>query len=120
MAALTSSPFHASIAQAHATPNETGRQSAKLMQHGTMQLRYYAPRGADVQTPHTQDEIYVVWKGDGWFVNGETRTRFAPGDALFVPAGVIHRFEEFSDDLQVWVVFYGPCRGESSATPNVG
>jgi quercetin dioxygenase-like cupin family protein len=48
----------------------------------------------------------------GWFVNGGVRHRFAPGDFLFVPAGVEHRFEEFSDDLAVWVLFYGPEGGE--------
>jgi mannose-6-phosphate isomerase-like protein (cupin superfamily) len=26
---------------------------------------------------------------------------------MFVPAGVEHRFESFSDDLAVWVVFVG-------------
>ena len=36
----------------------------------------------------------------------------APGDFLFVPAGVEHRFEGFTDDLAVWVVFYGPDGGE--------
>ncbi|MDQ3378133.1 MAG: cupin domain-containing protein, partial [Actinomycetota bacterium] len=35
-----------------------------------------------------------------------------PGDALFVPAGVEHRFENFTDDLVAWVVFYGPEGGE--------
>jgi hypothetical protein len=29
-----------------------------------------------------------------------------------VPAGVVHRFEEFTEDLVVWVVFYGPEGGE--------
>jgi hypothetical protein len=32
-----------------------------------------------------------------------------------VPAGVVHRFEDFSDDLAVWVVFYGPEGGEIPA-----
>ena len=41
------------------------------------------------------------------------RARFAPGDVLFVPAGVPHRFEDFSDDLVVWVMFYGPEGGEA-------
>jgi hypothetical protein len=31
---------------------------------------------------------------------------------LFVPAGVEHRFEDFSDDFAVWVVFWGPDGGE--------
>jgi hypothetical protein len=29
-----------------------------------------------------------------------------------VPAGVEHRFEEFTEDLAVWVIFYGPEGGE--------
>jgi mannose-6-phosphate isomerase-like protein (cupin superfamily) len=37
---------------------------------------------------------------------------FAVGDALFVAAGVEHRFENFSDDLAAWVAFYGPEGGE--------
>ena len=30
-----------------------------------------------------------------------------------MPAGVTHRFEEFTDDLAVWVFFYGPEGGEA-------
>ena len=32
---------------------------------------------------------------------------------LFAAAGATHRFENFSDDLTVWVLFYGPEGGES-------
>ena len=62
---------------------------------------------------HTKDEIYVIASGAGWFVNGDARHRFAPHDVLFVPAGIVHRFEEFTDDFQAWVFFYGPEGGES-------
>jgi mannose-6-phosphate isomerase-like protein (cupin superfamily) len=61
----------------------------------------------DDQTPHRRDEVYVLVRGEGEFVNGLIRHRFGPGDILFVPAGVEHRFEGFTDDLAVWVVFYG-------------
>ena len=54
----------------------------------------------------------VMGHGGGEFVNGPERHPFGPGDALFVPAGVEHRFEDFTDDLVVWVVFYGPEDGE--------
>lgn len=54
----------------------------------------------------------MVVSGHGWFVREDARVPFAPGDALFVKAGVAHRFEQFSDDLGVWVIFYGPDDGE--------
>ena len=66
------------------------------------------PRGTDPQKPHTRDEVYVVVTGRGDFFNGDARERFEPGDVLFVPAHVEHRFESFSGDLVVWVMFYGP------------
>ena len=49
------------------------------------------------------------------FRNGPERHRFGPGDVLFVPSGVEHRFEEFNDELVVWVFFYGPEGGETPA-----
>ena len=36
------------------------------------------------------------------------------GQVLFVPAGIEHRFEDFSDDFSTWVIFYGPAGGESN------
>ena len=78
-----------------------------------MSVELYAPQGHDAQTPHGQDELYVVISGSGTFVNGAARHPFGPGDVLFVPAGVEHRFEDFTDDLAMWVVFYGPEGGEA-------
>ncbi len=92
-----------------------GVRSVAAFRHGTMLAKLYAPRGHDPQKPHDQDEVYVVAAGRGVFVCGEARFSFGPGDFLFVPAGVVHRFEEFSDDLVLWVVFYGPPGGEKSA-----
>jgi mannose-6-phosphate isomerase-like protein (cupin superfamily) len=94
-------------------PGLRGERFVELFRHGTLSVELYAPRGRDPQTPHTRDEVYVVAQGSGLFRNGEARHSFGPGDVLFVPAGVVHRFEEFSDDLVVWVVFYGPEGGET-------
>ncbi len=93
-------------------PGPGGERFAQVMGHGTMEVEVYAPRGRDPQGPHTRDELYFVVSGSGEFVNGQERHPFGPGDALFVPAGVGHRFEDFTDDLVVWVVFYGPEGGE--------
>jgi mannose-6-phosphate isomerase-like protein (cupin superfamily) len=93
-------------------PGPEGERFVELFRHGTLSIELYAPRGNDPQSPHTLDEVYVVVQGSGKFLNGPERHPFGPGDLLFVPAGVPHRFEEFTDDLMVWVVFYGPEGGE--------
>jgi mannose-6-phosphate isomerase-like protein (cupin superfamily) len=94
-------------------PGPKGERSTLVFEHGTLRVKLYAPRGTDPQQPHTQDELYVVVSGSGWFIHGETRERFGPNDVLFAPAGLAHRFEDFTDDLFVWVFFYGPEGGES-------
>ena len=83
-----------------------------LLEHGSLELGYYKPDRIDPQQPHSQDEIYIVQSGTGTFVLNNERQPFEPGEALFVPAGVAHRFEDFSDDFAAWVVFYGPQGGE--------
>ncbi len=96
-------------------PGPGGERFARVLGHGSMDVEVYAPRGSDPQTPHTRDELYVVVRGSGSFVSGLERHAFGPGDVLFVPAGVEHRFEDFTEDLVVWVVFYGPEDGEKEA-----
>ena len=84
----------------------------EVFSHGSMSLVLFAPRGTDYQSTHKQDELYVVLKGTGVLVVGEKRVNFSEGDALFVPAGVHHHFEEFTSDLTTWAVFWGPAGGE--------
>ncbi|MDA0679795.1 MAG: cupin domain-containing protein [Proteobacteria bacterium] len=83
-----------------------------LLEHGTLELGYYKPDKIDPQQPHTRDEIYVIQSGSGFFVLDGDRHPFETGEALFVPAGMVHRFEDFTDDFAAWVVFYGPDGGE--------
>jgi mannose-6-phosphate isomerase-like protein (cupin superfamily) len=105
--------FQIDIASAvTALPKAPAEQYVIVYRHGTFEAGLYAPRGVDDQTPHTRDEAYVVVKGSGHFVCGDARHPFAPGELLFVPAGMTHRFEDFTDDLTVWVIFYGPQGGE--------
>ena len=56
---------------------------------------------------------YVVVRGRGVLFHDGKRDEFGPGDLMFVAAGTEHRFEDFSDDLTVWVVFFGPEGGEA-------
>jgi mannose-6-phosphate isomerase-like protein (cupin superfamily) len=102
-----------SRAAAEATPLEGGRLSALMLRHGTLELRWYAPKDTDPQTPHDRDEVYVVVSGSGVFIRGEETLTFSPGDALFVAAHETHRFLSFTPDFATWVMFYGPVGGET-------
>lgn len=85
---------------------------AEAFRHGSMVVELYAPRGRDLQAPHSRDELYFIVRGSGDFIRGDSRHRFGPGDTFFVPAGLEHRFENFTGDFSTWVVFYGPEGGE--------
>jgi len=90
-----------------------GERYAAGFRHGTMSLGYYAPSGSDPQQPHQQDEIYIVQSGTSGFILGDEALSLSAGDAVFVPAGAVHRFIDFSADFGAWVVFWGPEGGES-------
>jgi len=91
---------------------KTSADFVTLFQQGTLEVEIYRPVGVDDQQPHAKDELYVVIAGTGTFVHGDERSSFGPGDALFVRAGIVHRFEDFSADFSTWVFFYGPAGGE--------
>src|SRR6476620_4230521 len=95
-------------------PGPNGELCATVFQHGSLSVEIYAPNGIDPQKPHTRDEVYFVATGSGDYVCGDSRQSFGPTDLLFAAAGVVHRFENFSNDLTVWVLFYGPEGGEDN------
>jgi mannose-6-phosphate isomerase-like protein (cupin superfamily) len=96
-------------------PPPTGNLAVPIFSHGSLVVELYAPVGQDPQKPHTRDEVYFVTSGKGLFFDGATRHAVEAGSFLFVPAGQLHRFEDFSSDFAVWVVFYGAEGGETEA-----
>jgi mannose-6-phosphate isomerase-like protein (cupin superfamily) len=61
--------------------------------------------GVDGQTPHTEDEIYVVTAGRATIESGGERAAVGPGSVIFVPALEVHRFTDITEDLALVVVF---------------
>jgi mannose-6-phosphate isomerase-like protein (cupin superfamily) len=92
-----------------------GKRFASVAEHGTLRLLCSRPIAPNEQSPHEQDELYFVVQGSGILFHEGKRSPFAAGDAMFIAAGTEHRFEDFTDDLTVWVVFYGRKGGESGA-----
>ena len=92
-----------------------GNLAVPIFSHGTLEVEMYQPEGQDLQEPHLRDEVYLVARGTGIFFDGAGRHSVEPGSFLFVAAGQPHRFEEFSSDFAVWVLFYGSDGGETDA-----
>lgn len=97
------------LAEARARiPGPAGEHAVSLLQRGTLNVKLSLPVRPNVQTPHEQDEVYVIIRGRGVLVHDGERDPFETGDLLFIAAGADHRFEDFSEDLAVWVVFSRP------------
>jgi len=62
----------------------------------------------DTQSPHQQDEVYVVVGGAAVLDIAGERSAVAAGSVAYVPALVPHCFVEITDDLRVVVVFAPP------------
>jgi mannose-6-phosphate isomerase-like protein (cupin superfamily) len=61
--------------------------------------------GTDTQTPHTEDEIYVVTAGRATIEADSGSAEVGPGSVVYVPAGEGHRFVDVTANFAVLVVF---------------
>jgi mannose-6-phosphate isomerase-like protein (cupin superfamily) len=77
---------------------------------------YVVPAGTpDPQQPSAEDELYVVVGGRGALWTGDGSQPVGPGSVVHVPAGLLHRFTDITEDLHTLVVFAPP---ESSPSPD--
>jgi len=94
------------------TPPDSGEHNSWIPQFASDDLSlgtYSIPAGGlDDQTPHTEDEIYMVRSGRATLVTTSGIVDVGPGSVVFVPAGEPHRFTEVSEDLALVVVFAPP------------
>ena len=50
-------PALITLEAARKAPLPPGRRSPEMLRHGSLEVRFYAPRGSDPQTPHDRDEV---------------------------------------------------------------
>lgn len=62
----------------------------------------------DGQSPHTEDEVYVVLRGRATIRVASEQRPVGAGSVVFVTAGVDHRFVDIVEDLAVIVLFAPP------------
>ncbi len=84
--------YHASIDEAIKLLGKENAPFVQVMKDGNMKVEYFAPKHLDRQSPHSQDELYIIIAGETeFFRDGET-LKCCKGDVIFVPAKIEHRF----------------------------
>jgi mannose-6-phosphate isomerase-like protein (cupin superfamily) len=74
---------------------------------------YVLPAGStDRQSPHKQDELYYVIRGNARMKAGSEDQPIVSGSLIFVAAGVEHRFYDIAEELTV-LVFFAPAENEN-------
>ena len=107
----------AGVFAATGSPVYTTHMASSQLSVGT----YSIPRGGvDDQSPHAEDEIYVVTSGQAGFEGPWGRVSVGPGAVLFVPAGEAHRFVDVTEDLALLVIFAPPYSGEDLSSGCLG
>jgi mannose-6-phosphate isomerase-like protein (cupin superfamily) len=77
---------------------------SEVFKHGSLTAGIYAPHESDEAETHSDDKIYVVLNGSGFFNVAGDRQPFGPGDLLFAGAETVHNFEGFTPDFAVWAI----------------
>jgi quercetin dioxygenase-like cupin family protein len=73
---------------------------------------YCIPRtGMDDQSPHAEDEIYIVLRGRARIGASGEGEEVGPGSVVYVAAAEEHRFTDITEDLVVVAVFAPPYSG---------
>ncbi|MEV5533903.1 cupin domain-containing protein [Streptomyces prunicolor] len=96
-------------------PGEAGNDWVEQLRTADLSVGTYCipAGGLDTQSPHTEDEIYVVTAGRARIETPGRTAEVGPGAVIFVPAGEEHRFTEVAEDL-VLLVMFGPAYGSRS------
>ena len=61
----------------------------------------------DIQSPHTEDEVYYVVEGKAKVKVADEERDVQSGSVIYVPKNVPHRFHSIEEDLIV-LVFFAP------------
>ena len=88
----------------------------EFLRCGSLSMGLYCLKAgqADLQKPHTEDEVYYVIGGKASFQSGQRRHQVEAGTLLLVERAEEHRFVDVTEDLTV-LVFFAPPEGSLAA-----
>jgi mannose-6-phosphate isomerase-like protein (cupin superfamily) len=111
---MQKTPAPVSLAAAGALAPAEGNGAVEVLRDGDLWVRFVARPTSGPQSPHTQDEFYIVASGTARYRWDGGESRIGPGAIMFAAAHTAHGYDQFSDDFSVWVVFYGPHKDGST------
>jgi mannose-6-phosphate isomerase-like protein (cupin superfamily) len=84
----------------------------EFLRAGSFSMGVYCLKAGelDLQSPHSEDEIYYVLSGRGKFQADSEERLAKPGAIFFVERLVEHRFFDIQEDLTA-LVFFAPAEG---------
>jgi len=85
----------------------TGRPYREFLRVPALSCGIYTlPTGAkDLQSPHDEDEVYLVVRGKGRVRVGGEERKVGPGSLLYVRATSQHSFFEIEEEITLLVFF---------------
>jgi len=100
------------LADIEAEHAHNGEPWQEFMRYPALSLGLYvlAPGQADLQSPHTEDEIYYVVSGRGRITVGDEVRPVGPGTIVYVATAVPHHFHDITEKLTLLVAF-APAEG---------
>jgi quercetin dioxygenase-like cupin family protein len=93
----------------------SGRSYLEFLRTGQLSAGLYVlARGAtDSQSPHSEDEVSIVLSGRGLVTVGDETRPVSAGSIVRAAPGVVHRFHDVDEELQLFV-FFAPPQGAAS------
>lgn len=100
-----------------AKTQRSGRAWLEFLRAASLSMGIYHLRAgqADLQQPHSEDEIYYIVSGRARFRAGSEERAVGPGMILFVERSVEHCFFDIAEDLTA-LVFFAPPEGSQRET----
>ncbi len=95
------------VADLESTRVGAGRRYLEFLRVPSMSGGLYVLRRGetDPQSPHAEDEVYVVLRGRARLRHGDADDPVAAGSIVYVPAGLEHRFHDIEEDIETLVIF---------------
>ena len=93
---------------------QSGKRYSEFLRVSAMSAGIYVlpAGGADIQSPHKEDEMYYVVRGRARMRAGSEDKAVSEGSIIFVAARVEHRFYEITEELMI-LVFFAPAESEA-------